>query len=182
MFNVTQYYDRVGYEIDRDDIDSGSLRSFFLSASSYQLGLQIVRMFAGMSTYFRPWAPYGIELPNTSFYLTSSGLSYKIRSGFRFGDWRFPGAVEFVYSGDPRTEVTLGAERSHRGVFASAGATIGKAVEPWLDLKYRVHRNVKLSAGYAYYSHKNLNGERMAPSLENRSDFHEVYAGVAVVY
>jgi len=182
VFNVTSYYDGLGYDIDREDIDRGSLRSFFLSATTYQLGFQLVRMFAGMSTYFRAWAPFGVELPNTSFYMTTAGLSYKFRIGFRHGPWRIPIAVEHVYSGEARTEVTVVAERTIGNVFASVGATIGRVVEPRLDLRYHVLENVRLSAGYTYYNPKNLNGERLIPSLENRSDFHEAYVGLAVVY
>jgi hypothetical protein len=182
VFNVTTYYEQLGYDVNREDIDRGSLRSFLLSGTTYQLGFQIVRMFAGMSTHFQSWSWHGVEIPNTAFYMTTAGLSHKVRTGFRYGPWRFPIDLEHVYAGETRTEVTVGAERRIGRFFASTAVTVGNVVEPRFDLRYRAHRNLQLSGGYTYYNPNNLNGERHIPSLENRSDFHEVYVGIAVVY
>ncbi len=180
--NIVQFYNDRNLAIGAEDVDQGSVRAFFLSASSYQLTFQLLRMFSGRSTRFQGWKPYGIELPNTSFYMNTAGLSYKIRSGYNYGAWRWPVALEFVYSGDSRAELFVGAERVLFGTFVSLGMTVGEVIAPQLDLHYGVHDNVRLTAGYSYYNRKNLRGERSIPSLEHGDGFHEVYAGVAVVY
>jgi len=56
------------------------------------------------------------------FFMNRSGLSYRIRSGYRFADWRLPFAVEYKFEGEKRTEVSLGAEKH----FYKLTTTIGK--------------------------------------------------------
>jgi len=132
--NIVNYYQGRGYNIDNDKIGNGSKVSLFTSALSYQFVYQFVRMFSGKSVRFHPWEFRGVQLPNTLFYMNRSGLSYKIRSGYRFGEWRFPFAVEYGYEGEKRTEFTFGAEKGFEKITAVFEAIIGKRLDLALDV------------------------------------------------
>ena len=180
--NTVRSYQAMGFDIDQDRIDSASRASFFLTSLSYQLIYQTVRMFTGESIRFTAWAPGGVELPNTSFFMTRSGLSYRVRTGYRTGPWRFPLAVESVFEGDGRTEVSLGAERHLARTYLRARATFGEALGVGLSADYRIRDKVALSAGYTLYDSRNLLGERLIPSLENGSRYHNLFVRLSFAY
>jgi len=180
--NTVTNYQAMGFDIDQDRIDSASRASFFLSSLSYQLIYQTVRMFTGASIRFTAWEPGGVQLPNTSFFMTRSGLSYRVRTGYRTGDWQFPLAVERVFEGDKRTEVSIGAERGLERMHVRARATVGEGIGVALGAGYRIRDGVDLSAGYALYDSRNLLGERLIPSLENGSRYHDLFLRASFAY
>ena len=180
--NIVNYYQGRGYNIDNDKIGNGSKVSLFTSALSYQFFYQFVRMFSGKSVRFRPWEFRGVQLPNTLFYMNRSGLSYKIRSGYRFGEWRFPFAVEYGFEGEKRTEFTFGAEKGFEKITAAFEAIIGKRLDLALDVSYRQNKWLMLSGGYALYDQRNLHGERLIPSLEHGSVYHDFYLRASLTY
>ena len=142
--NTVLNYQAMGFDIDQDRIDSASRTSFFLSGLSYQLIYQTVRMFTGASIRFTAWEPGGVQLPNTSFFMTRSGLSYRVRTGYRTGSWRFPLAVERVFEGDKRTEVSIGAERGLERMHLRARATVGEGIGVALGADYRIRERIDL--------------------------------------
>lgn len=180
--NTVLNYQVRGFDIDKSRIDSASRTAFFLSSMSYQLIYQTLRTFTGKSIRFTAWEVGGLQLPNTSFYMTRSGLSYKVRSGYRMGEWRFPFAVEHVFEGDDRTEVTLGAEKEFEKFTAAFETTLGERFECAMDVSYRQSKRVTVSGGYALYDQRNLHGERLIPSLEGGSIYHDFHAGVSLAY
>ena len=180
--NIVNYYQGQGYNIDNDKIGNGSKVSLFTSALSYQFVYQFVRMFSGKSSRFHPWEFRGLELPNTLFYMNRDGLSYKIRSGYRFGEWRFPFAVEYGFEGEKRTEFTFGAEKGFEKITAAFEAIIGKRLDLALDVSYRQSKWLMLSGGYALYDKRNLHGERLIPSLEHGSVYHDFYLRASLTY
>ena len=180
--NIVNYYQGRGYNIDNDKIGNGSKVSLFTSTLSYQLVYQFVRMFSGKSSRFHPWEFRGLELPNTLFYMNRDGLSYKIRSGYRFGEWRFPFAVEHVFEGEKRTEVGFGAEKQFDNLTTAFEAIIGKRLEFAMDVSYRQSKWLMISGGYALYDERNLHGERLIPSLEHGSTYHDFYLRASLTY
>jgi len=180
--NIVNYYQGRGYNIDNDKIGNGSKVSLFTSALSYQFFYQFVRMFSGKSVRFHPWEFRGVQLPNTLFYMNRSGLSYKIRSGYRFGEWRFPFAVEYGFEGEKRTEFTFGAEKGFEKITAAFEAIIGKRLEFAMDVSYRQSKWLMISGGYALYDQRNLHGERLIPSLEHGSVYHDFYLRASLTY
>ena len=180
--NTVLNYQAMGFDIDQDRIDSASRTSFFLSGLSYQLIYQTVRMFTGASIRFTAWEPGGVQLPNTSFFMTRSGLSYRVRTGYRTGSWRFPLAVERVFEGDKRTEVSIGAERGLERMHLRARATVGEGIGVALGADYRIRERIDLSAGYALYDSRNLLGERLIPSLEHGSKYHDFFLRLSLAY
>ena len=180
--NIISYYQGRGFDIDNDKISNGDKVSLFTSALSYQFVYQFVRMFSGKSSRFHPWEFRGLELPNTLFYMNRDGLSYKIRSGYRFGEWRFPFAVEYGFEGEKRTEFTFGAEKGFEKITAAFEAIIGKRLDLALDVSYRQSKWLMLSGGYALYDKRNLHGERLIPSLEHGSVYHDFYLRASLTY
>ena len=179
---VVAAYEEHGFRLDKDQIDSGSQIAFYFSAMTYQLFYQTFRMFTGKSYRFQPWEYRGLQLPNTSFYMTRSGLSHKVRSAYRSGSWRFPFAVEHVFEGNRRTEVSFGAEKQYERVEYGLTAIIGKQLEMELDVGYRLDKWFLISAGYALYDVRNLHGERLIPSLEHGSTYHDFYLRASLTY
>ncbi len=179
---VVTAYEEYGFGIDKDRIDTGSQISFFLSGMTYQLFYQTFGIFLGKQFRFRPWEFRGVQLPNTSFYMTSSGLSYKVRSAYSSGSWRFPIALEHVYEGDRRTEVSFGGEKQSARIGYGFKIIVGKQLEMELDVRYRFDKRLLVSAGYGLYDVRNLHGERLIPSLEHGSTFHDLYLRAALIY
>jgi len=178
--NVARRYQAMGLDISEDQIDSASRASFFLSSLSYQLAYQTFRMFTGKSIRFTGWAPGGVELPNTSFFMTLSGLSYRVSTGYRTGAWRFPLAVENVFEGDGKTEISIGAERQFVHTYLRARVTVGVGIGVGLRADHRIRDKVALFAGYSLYDSRNLLGERLIPSLEHGSRYHDLFVGLSV--
>jgi len=179
---VVAAYEEQGFLIDKDKIDSGSQIAFYFSAMSYQLFYQTFRMFTGKSYRFQPWEYRGLQLPNTAFYMTRSGLSQKVRSAYRSGSWRFPFAVEHVFEGNRRTEVSFGAEKRYERMGVGLTAIVGKQIEVEFDVAYRLDKWFLISAGYALYDVRNLHGERLIPSLEHGSTYHDFYLRASLIY
>jgi len=180
--NIVNYYQSRGYNIDGDIISNASKVSFYTSSLSYQFFYQIIRMFSGKSVRFYPWEFHGIQLPNTLFYMNRTGLSYKIRSGYRFGEWRFPIAFEYMFKGENRTEVSFGVEKQFNKLRTNYEVIIGKRLELGLDISYALSKWFMISGGYALYDKRNLHGERLIPSLENGSTYHDIYFRASLTY
>ena len=136
----------------------------------------------GESPRFRPWEVYGVQLPNTAFYMNRDGLSYKVRSAYHDKSWRFPIAVEYVFEGESRTELSIGAESQWKNLSAMLQTIIGKKFELELELGYRLNDWFLLSGGYALYDKNNLHGERLTPSLQYGSTYHDIYLKASLVY
>ncbi len=180
--NIINYYQGRGFDIDNDKISNGDKISLFTSALSHQFVYQFFRMFSGKSARFHPWEFRGLELPSTLFYMNRDGLSYKIRSGYRFGEWRFPFAVEHVFEGEKRTEVGFGAEKQFDKLTTAFEAIIGKRLEFAMEVSYRQSKWLMISGEYALYDERNLHGERLIPSLEHGSVYHDFYLRASLTY
>ncbi len=180
--NVLEYYRSRGFDIDRRTITRAATTSLLLSALSYQFAYQFVKLAMGESVRFHAWEIGGVQLPNSAFYLTRAGLSYKIRSGYRYDSWRFPVAVEYVFEGESRTEISFGAENQFGDLSAKLQTIIGRKFELELELDYRFNDWFLLSGGYALYDKNNLHGERLIPSLQYGSTYHDIYLRASLVY
>lgn len=179
---VLDWYDAKGYEIERGDLRHGAVVATLASASTYELVYRTARVLAGDPIRYRAWAPFGIELPNVSFYMTTSGLTYRVSTGYRRGRWRFPVKVERVSRGDRRTELTLGSEWSPGPYRFGTRVTIGEHVGGAFSVDRRVGERFLVAGGYTLYDARNLLGERMIPSVESGPRHHDLFLRVGVVY
>jgi len=114
--------------------------------------------------------------------MNRAGLSYKIRSGYRYGEWRFPFDIEYVFKGEKRTEVTIGVEKQFDKLRANYKVIIGERLDLGLDVNYSLNKWLMLSGGYAIYNKRNLHAERLTPSLENGSIYHDFYLRASLTY
>jgi len=180
--NVTNYYQEKGFNVDIDRITKGSKISFYTSTLSYQFVYQLFNMFTGKSAHFKPWEIKGVQLPNTYFYMNRQGISYKINSGYRYQEWRFPVSVEYIYEGESQKEITLGAQKKSDKLTSSFEMILGNVFEFSLDASYNLNNKIILSSGYELYNRGNLHGERLIPSLEHGAKFHSIYLKASFAY
>ncbi|MGD2044829.1 MAG: hypothetical protein PVH96_01295 [Gemmatimonadota bacterium] len=180
--SVLDWYDDQGFEIERGDLRSGAIVATLASASTYELVYRTGRVLAGDPIRYRAWAPFGVELPNVSFYLTSSGISYKVSSGYRLGRWRFPVKVERVFRGHRRTEYTVGGEWAPGPYHFGTRVTIGEHTAGAAFVDRLVAERFLVAGGYTLYDSRNLLGERMIPSIESGPRYNDFFLRVGVVY
>lgn len=179
---ILSYYAKRGFPIHEASLKRASYLSLLLSSLTYQTAFQLVQMLRGEAPHFQPWHYEGVQLPNTEFYMTRAGLSYKFRTAYRLHAWRFPIAVEHVFNGEKQAEATLGAE-TLVGLCSVRGAVvIGKALEFETEVRYLPSQWFALAMGYSLYNVHNLHGERMIPSLKAGAVAHSVYVRAALVY
>lgn len=179
---ILDWYDLQGHDFEQGDLRQGSMVSLLFSATTYELLYRFGRVFGGDPIRYEPWAPFGIELPNVGFFLTTSGLSYRVSSGYRRGRWRFPVAVERVFDGDTRMEYTLGGEWGPGPYYLAASLTVGEQIGVALSVDRRVGDRLLVSGGYTLYDARNLSGERLIPSLESGPRYHDLFLRLGVVY
>jgi hypothetical protein len=91
-------------------------------------------------------------------------------------------AVERVFKGDARTELTVGAEWGPGPYYIGTRVTLGERVGAAFSVRRLVADRFLVSGGYTLYDSHNLFGERMIPSLESGSRYHDVFLRVGVVY
>lgn len=179
---ILGWYGERGYDVEREDLHRAGFISLLLSTTTYELVYRTGRVLAGDPIRYEPWAPYGIELPNIGFYMTTAGVSYRVNAGYRRGRWRFPVAVEHVMKGLARTEVSLGGEWGPAPYYLATRLTLGEQVEAAASVNRLIRDRFLVSAGYTLYDTRNLHGERMIPSLESGPRYHDVFLRVGVVY
>ena len=83
---------------------------------------------------------------------------------------------------ESETKVSFGAEKRCERVGYGLTAIIGKQLEIGLDVSYRLDKWFLISAGYALYDVRNLHGERLIPSLEHGSTYHDFYLRASLTY
>ncbi len=146
------------------------------------MAFQLVQVLQGETTHFRPWDHEGLQLPNTEFYMTRAGLSYKFRTAYCHNTWRLPFAVEYVFNGDKQVELTLGAETQVEPFSERGTVVLGRALELETEVGYVLNRWFHVAMGYSLYHVRNLHGERMIPSLEDGASAHRLFARAAFAY
>lgn len=162
LTNLVNYYSNTkGYDISRQDIKNGSLVSFLLSSTTYELYYSYLRYLYNGNQSVTGYNYYGFRLPDLYAYTTTRGLSYKLNSGYELSDsWSIPFSVEYVYKGQGFTEYSLGVNKRFSGwsvsgtLFASDGVSFQTAVT--VDLA----KMLAVSFGDEYYDKNTLMGER----------------------
>ncbi len=180
LTNIATFYEQYGHPITVEMLQKGSRVSFFGSALTYQFLYQFMSMFAGNSPRFSAWKVHGFQLPNTSFYMTTHGLSYKITTGYEFKNWRIPVAYEFVFEGKKKKELTVGFEKNLDKLTASTSIIFTQKPGVSIKVDYEVHQRFFLTGGFSQYNRMNLAGERLIPSLEHGNVYNDFYLGTSI--
>ena len=73
-------------------------------------------------------------------------------------------------------------EKEFEKISAAIETTVGNQLELALDASYRQNKWFMISGGYSLYDERNLHGERLIPSLEHGSVYHEFNLRVSLLY
>lgn len=105
---MRNYYDSQNFNISFDKMKLGSQISRWASSTHWAYLLGAIRYVAHGEPTVKPLMIGSIKLPDLSHFLTSQGLSYKLRSGLLSeGTW-IPLTLEYVYVGRFTTEFSAG--------------------------------------------------------------------------
>ena len=157
---ILDYYTSTGGGITGEHIKWGSAISLLTSASFYSLLYAQYRYLAeGMADV--PQLRIGaFDLPNSSFYLTSKGLSFRVSSQYRsVGEWRFPFSLEVVYLGTTTIEPTVSAIRRLDNIDLSAYLYGSNGIGAGMSGTYYWGK-VQFHAGTDLFNRNTLFGER----------------------
>ena len=171
------------YHITRADIETGNLIALYGSSTTYLLMYSFMKyMFEGDATV-HSWELAGIRLPDISFYHSRRGISYKLRSGYRWHRWTFPFAVEHVTKGDMTTEGTLGVRYDADQYAVTFTSIVGRSGGAGVEFDYYLpvadFANARLGSRIFYHSVNTLEGERNMSRVEPGS-YAELEADVYV--
>lgn len=112
-----------------------------------------------------PLELWGFRVPDTSIYLTSRGISYRIKSGYRFNETtNVIFGVEFIGKGNHHAEAILGGCKvfeKFNGFGITAVTTFGKKFNMDISCNIPLVRQFFINAGYSTYNARSLYGERM---------------------
>ena len=184
---VFRRYEQLGIAASRSQADTANLLALLASGSTYRYG-------RGLYSYLRDGShgqigAYGfhkIRVPETSAYLTSRGISYKVKSGYHFKDGLLLNAgLEFVAHGDHSAEVTLGLAKkveSLRSAKLRGNVILGRGINAEITASLPLNNTSSVGMGLGHYSSKTLYGERNVPSLEHGPSSTILWAKMSVNY
>jgi hypothetical protein len=197
IYNIITLYDGKGYNITRGDIQLYSGLSLLLSSTTYMLignwylyiiGLQK----ASENTQNLNALEYeGFKIPDLAFYFTDRGLTYKLKSGYRFdsGDYIIPFAVEFVVKGDQAVEPSVGVIRVFDGYTAGGNLIFNTAMDdPFpvgFDLSaeyFLFEKRAGISAGLVHYNGSTYFGKRNHPDYAAGIRYNELWVRASLYY
>ena len=168
-------------------MNTANLVALLASGSTY-------RYSRGLYSYLgdgshRPIGAYefhNVRVPETSAYLTSRGISYKVKTGYRFTDGLLLNAgLEFVAHGDHSAEVTLGLAKnveSLRSAKLRGNVILGRGINAEINASLPLNNASSVGVGLGHYSSKTLYGERNVPSLEHGPSSTILWAKMSVSY
>lgn len=175
-------YANKGYRINRNDMDRSNAIALFLSASTYMYGSSLFNYVKTGDTSVRALEFYGVQLPDVESYYTSKGISYKVKSGYRWKDWRFPISVEFVGKGKAQKDIKIGVIKSlphFHNIDVRGDITMGKALGFTAQAIYPVIKNCEIAAGFTHENVKTFEGERNIMSVKKSSSHNQIWGRVS---
>jgi len=182
---IQQFYAGKGYAITLNDMKQASLNSLAGSATAWMLLYKTlihnddtaVRAF-DLGVFDAGGQEVRWRLPDTEMYFTTRGLSYKVRSAFRWGDWYFPFALETVTKGGSGSEVSMGVVKKDKQSDAPLEYSvmlIGPNLETYVRWDY-------LTLGLSHHHVASLHGERQIMDLTKRNTNQEFWLRVSYYY
>jgi hypothetical protein len=102
------YYESQGFDISFGKMKSGSQISRWASSTQLAYAIGAFRYVFSANPVVTPLVLGGVKIPDFSHFLTSEGLSYKVRSGLLLDETWIPVNVEYVYEGRNSLEINAG--------------------------------------------------------------------------
>jgi hypothetical protein len=187
VFNTINIYQSKGFAITAQDLKTGSLVSRWASSTHYLFFVGAFNYLVKGNPKVNPFFLGGFKLPDLSHFITSRGISYKIRSGLKTGSGYFPVAVEYVYKGDTTVEASLGyrtgraAGSQEYGFHLLANSKGGYGLSS--DAKVFKTESTNVTLGASYYSEALLVGERLTGRyLSGGSGGYEIWGRLSYDY
>ncbi len=173
LTRLVNYYNNTrGYNISRNAIKNASLISFLLSSSTYVMYGSYLGYLHNGDQSLSGYTYAGFRLPDLFSYTTSSGLSYKVVSGYQVSDsLDIPFSLEHVYSGDRVDEFGIGWDKRFSGWSASGMLYAGKGVSFQGALALYLGKKAAISVGTDYYNKNTLHGERHTFDYYKKSSY-----------
>lgn len=185
IYEIGVYYNQVkNYGISDDDIKRADLISFFLSGTTYNLIASNINYIFNNGKGTKALSYKKFKLPDVSTYHTLRGISYKVKTGYRFSDdLAFILAVESISKGEDYTEFSLGVNSkigevnririlSHISDHASFN----------VSLSHLLKNNYEITLGLDHYNVDTLYGERNITSLKSAKSDTQLSVKLSVVY
>jgi hypothetical protein len=185
---MEEYYDAQGFGVSLKSLRDASNLSRWVSSTHWLLIWSGLRYVVNGSSrvvdpFLGPW-----RLPDLSHFLTLSGPSYKIRTGFRFGSAVIPVEIESVYKGRSVMELKVGFEK-----YDPDYASTSWGVSAWINSKsglgvgaqseYPLAPGFLISAGASWLSMKLLEAERNSVDVNSSNSYSsELWARVSWIY
>lgn len=133
---------------------------------------------------FSPLEFHGFRIPETFVYMTSKGIAYRVKSGYRFNDsTTITFGTEFVAKGESKMEAVLGGHKtfgSLKDLGISATFTFGKEFNVDFSCNVPLSHQFFFDIGYSTYSADSLYGERLTSVNKfNERRGHEVWVSLS---
>lgn len=160
----------LGIKADRKKMEKSFLLSILLSQTTYA---PFLNLSFKINTSFAPLQYKGFIFPDVFPYITTKGISYRIKSAYKYSDnliFRF--GIEFVAYGESAQEFIFGINTklmwNTRLDFATVFGKYGVNIETTYTIPIIKHLNINLD--FDLHSTKSLYGERNAYRLLKLSD------------
>lgn len=173
MDRVFGSYDQLGILASKSQVNTAHLLAALLvSGSTYRYSRGLYHYLRdGSHSPIGAYEFHNVRVPETSVYLTSRGISYKVKSGYRFKDGLLLNAgLEYVAHGDHSGELTLGLAKkveSLRSAKLRGNVIVGSGIDAEINASLPLNNRSSVGMGLGHYSSKTLYGERNVPSLEH---------------
>ena len=169
--NIVSQFKKLGIPISHEDLKISSLLSLILSSSTWAYFASVHRfLITGDSRVSAPIL-YGFWLPDVETYLSSSGLSYRISTGYQLSKERhLPLYFEFIGKGRFASELSFGYFGKLTGSWwAELLLNVSNRVDGRLEVLKNFGKGLYLGVGIEHKNIENFFGERYIGSLQKRS-------------
>tara|TARA_B100001248_G_C27399874_1_gene469239 strand:- start:18187 stop:19365 length:1179 start_codon:yes stop_codon:yes gene_type:complete len=183
---VLNAYKAQEYNVSRADINRANWLSLVLSASTYAYAFGIYDYYTEGETTVKTFEFEGWRLPDLESYINRKGVSYKLKSAYRWDETLIlPFSYEVILHGKEQHEVTLGARKlwkEFHNLTTGANLIMSDGIGGNMYVNYPVLKDWAVTVGLDHYDHKSLHGERNSIATTRSTSSTEVWAKVSFLY
>lgn len=185
MRAVLNKYKQLGLKnIKKTHLDQSNIYSFFFSGSTYSYVLSWWNYVASGDGRVKPLEVCGFRVPDVSAYFVDDGISYRVKSAYRFDDSFYVwGAIEFIGRGHSGAEGSLGFKKTFDqagGLTLASAIWLGHGLNANLSLRMPIKKRFFVEGLVEHFNFNSYYGQRNIPSLENgnKANAFSIRAGV----
>lgn len=162
-------YAQKGITLTKKDMNRGNALALFLSASTWAYAWGWVDFVRNGNTVVPRAEVFGVRLPDVENYFLIEGMSYKVKTGYRWKDLYIPLECEFVTIGAKGCEVTVGGEYTFpqlQNLSIGGHVRFGRAFDWDITLRQPIAKRFFIEGTVEHHSLKGFNGQRNIATLE----------------